>query len=98
MLKKNETFEYYQVSMCRCDSLEDAKIKQEKFLNHSSKLYKKEDVKIYKILAKVVDYDKDNNIVYEDVEKTEVKEELTLEQQMIKNMQNMQEKKIRHLE
>ena len=70
MSKINKTFEFFLVfGFIKTDTLEKAKRIKKKMMSKFN--YTDED--IFKVKSKIINYDKYNNVIYEDIEKIRIK-------------------------
>ena len=72
-VKGEEYFFYLIFDFIKVDTLDNAKRRQERLLNHDFNFWDKEDKDIYRVISKVEEVYSDGSYVYEDIKKTKVK-------------------------
>ena len=71
-VKGEEYFFYLIFDFIKIDTLNNAKRRQERLLNHDFDFWNKEDKDIYHIISKVEEVYSDGSYVYEDIKKQRI--------------------------
>ena len=71
-VKGEEYFFYLIFDFIKVDTLENAKTRQERLLNHNLDFWDKEDKSIFLIFSKIEEVYKDGSYVYEDISREKI--------------------------